>query len=156
MKGFPAQFTDLSGETFFAENFKLFPKTPPQTAPLIQSKWREKYFCGEIWKTPSKLGPQFRVSRRGFWKVERIFQITLPKSQIISQVISRSTRKFSSKIYLLFARKVPSWLVGRLTEKFQKVFSFKSEKISQLVSREDFKGNFQNSFVQIEKIFPVD
>ena len=29
-------------------------------------------------------------------------------------------------------------------------------KISQLVSREAFKGNFQNSFVQIEKFFPVD
>jgi len=41
-------------------------------------------------------------------------------------------------------------------EKFSKVFSFKSEKSSQLVSGEDFKEIFQNSFVQIKKIFPVD
>ena len=85
-------------------------------------------------KHPAKRHPLFRVSRGTFWKVERIFQITLPKSQIISQLISRSTRKFSSKIYLLFARKVPSWLIGRRTEKFSKVPSYKSEKFSQLVS----------------------
>ena len=40
-------------------------------------------------KHPAKRPPLFRVSRRAFWKSERIFQITLPKSQKISQLISR-------------------------------------------------------------------
>ena len=46
--------------------------------------------------------------------------------------------------------------VEGVAEKFSKIFSFKSEKFSQLVSRETFKEFFQNSFVQIEKFFPVD
>ena len=50
--------------------------------------------------------------------------------------------KLFSKTHLLFARKVPSWLVGGFAENFSKVFSFKSEKISQLVSERVKKQPF--------------
>ena len=133
MKGFPAQFTDLSGETFFAENFKLFPKTPQQTAPLIRSKWREKYFCGEIWKTPSKLEPQFRVSRRDFWKVEGIFKL-----------LCQNLEKF------------PNWLVGRVLKNFLQNSFYFCQKNSQLSSRGVRRKILKSSFVQIRKNFPVD
>ena len=45
----------VKGEIFKTE--EKFSKTPPQTAPLIQSKWREKYLCGEFWKVPCQKAP---------------------------------------------------------------------------------------------------
>ena len=70
------------------KNLKIRGKIRKNSA---KRKWKEKSSKPKknSRKHPAKWHPLFRVSRRTFWKAERIFQITLPKSQKISQLISR-------------------------------------------------------------------
>ena len=147
-------FCKEAGAHFFACLQKIWKSVGRFEKNSAKRKWKEKSSKPKknYRKHPLKRHPFFESKWRAFWS----YSIHFAKAANSSRWFVRRSFQNFFKIYLLFLWKVPSWLVGRLIEKFSKVFSFKSEKISQLVSRETFKEFFQNSFVQIEKFFPVD
>ena len=133
MKGFPAQFTDLSGETFFA-TYLFFRKRPHKWSCNFENKWGRKIFWEFSRKHPHKRRPLFRVSEG-------------------RNIFVGNYEKYPAKWHPLFrvSRRVLLKNWGDFSNYFAKI-----SKSSQLVSRKALKNFLQNPICYLPEKFPVD